>query len=72
MLAMVGAKVAPPTSATFNGLHVQLYPRVSWSPAWAQTFSDLRRHVTGGADACIGPQAVLAIDGKNVQLKVSP
>ena len=67
---MVGSEVAPPTSATFNGLHVKLYPRVSWAPAWAQTFSELRRHVTGGAAVRLGPQATLIIEGKNVQLKV--
>ena len=70
MLQSVGADVAPPTRATFNGLQVDLYPRVSWAPAFAQTFGELRQRVTGGAAVRLGPQAALVIEGKDVQLKV--
>jgi UDP-sugar pyrophosphorylase len=70
MLASVGAEVAPPTRATFNGLQVELYPRVSWAPAFAQTFADLKQRVTGGAAVRLGPKAALVIEGEHVQLKV--
>ena len=70
MLQSVGADVAPPTRATFNGIHVDLYPRVSWAPAWAQTFTELKERVPGGAAVRLGPQAALVIEGENVQLKV--
>ena len=31
-----------PESRTFNELDVQLWPRLSWSPSFAVTFSDLK------------------------------
>ena len=36
---MVGAEVAGPTPAEFNGLHVERWPLVSWSPSFAQARS---------------------------------
>ena len=33
---MVGAEVAGPTPAEFNGLQVERWPLVSWSPSFAQ------------------------------------
>ncbi len=36
MLRMVGAEVAGPTPAEFNGLAVERWPLVSWSPSFAQ------------------------------------
>ena len=41
-LQMLGADVAAPTKAVFNGLHVDLWPRVTWSPLFATTFDDLK------------------------------
>ena len=41
-LQLVGADVDGPVDATFNGLDVELYPRVSWTPLFALTFDDLR------------------------------
>ena len=41
-LQLVGADVEGPVDATFNGLDVELYPRVSWTPLFALTFDDLR------------------------------
>ena len=36
MLRAAGAQVADPMPATFNQLHVELWPCVSWTPAFAQ------------------------------------
>ncbi len=36
MLRAAGARVADPTPAAFNRLAVDLWPRVSWTPAFAQ------------------------------------
>ena len=33
---MVGAEVAGPTPAVYNGLEVEQWPLVSWSPSFAQ------------------------------------
>ena len=41
-LQSLGATVDGPESRTFNELDVQLWPRLSWSPLFAVTFSDLK------------------------------
>lgn len=41
-LRMLGADVANPEPRVFNDLEVELWPRVSWSPFFAVTFSDLK------------------------------
>ena len=38
---MLGASVEGPEQREFNGLSVELWPRVSWSPLFALTFADL-------------------------------
>ncbi len=40
-LRMAGARIEGPEPREFNGLSVDLWPRVSWSPSFALTFSDL-------------------------------
>lgn len=41
-LQMLGADVAGPDKVAFNGLHLELWPRITWSPLFALTFDDLR------------------------------
>lgn len=41
-LQMLGATIEGPESRSFNGLDVQLWPRVSWSPLFALTIADLQ------------------------------
>ncbi len=40
-LQQLGADVAGPTQREFNGLTVDLWPRVSWSPLFALTFEEV-------------------------------
>lgn len=40
-LKMVGATIEGPEPREFNGLSIDLWPRVSWSPFFALTFADL-------------------------------
>lgn len=40
-LRMAGATIEGPEQRGFNGLTVDLWPRVSWSPFFAITFADL-------------------------------
>ena len=40
-LQMLGASVEGPEQRELNGLPVELWPRVSWSPLFALTFADL-------------------------------
>lgn len=37
----MGAQIDGPEEREFNGLPVDLWPRVSWSPSFAMTFADL-------------------------------
>jgi len=41
-LQMLGVHVGGPRQATFNGLHLDFYPRVTWSPSFAMTVDDLK------------------------------
>ena len=38
---MLGAQIGGPQQREFNGLQVEMWPRVSWSPSFALTFADL-------------------------------
>ena len=40
-LQMLGAHIDGPEQREFNGLQVDLWPRVSWSPSFAICFADL-------------------------------
>lgn len=43
MLEHVGACIAGPSSASFNGLEdLEFWPRVVWPPAWAIGFDQLK------------------------------
>lgn len=44
---MLGADIMGPEKAEFNGLQVDLWPRLSWSPQWAMTFADLQVPAAG-------------------------
>ena len=39
---MLGADIPSPESVEFNGLQVDLWPRIAWSPLWALTFSHIQ------------------------------
>lgn len=53
---MLGAHVAAPTKVTFNGLRVDLWPRVTWSPLFALTFDDLK------VSWCCADPSILSLD----------
>ena len=38
---MLGAQIDGPEKSEFNGLDVDLWPRISWSPSFAICFADL-------------------------------
>ena len=41
-LQMLGAQIDGPEQREFNGLQVDLWPRISWSPSFAISFADLK------------------------------
>eukprot|EP00891_Asterochloris_glomerata_P001430 jgi/Astpho2/1430/e_gw1.00025.17.1_t len=66
--ALVGADVDGPVDATFNGLDVELYPRVSWTPLFALTFDDLRHRLPEPQDVHISRNAALVVEAAEVTL----
>lgn len=43
-LQQLGAQIGEPDRCTFNGLEVELWPRLSWSPLFALTLAQLKVH----------------------------
>ncbi|KAK9828897.1 hypothetical protein WJX72_002655 [[Myrmecia] bisecta] len=66
-LQMIGTTVEGPEPRTFNGLDVQFWPRVVWSPAFAATFADLKAKVNGPG-VRVGSNASLVIQGRQVEV----
>ena len=65
---MLGAQIGGPEQREFNGLQVEMWPRVSWSPAFALTFADLEvshhalcMSATPSCRSCHVPAASLAM-----------
>ena len=62
---MLGADVMGPEQRDFNGLRVDLWPRLSWSPRWALTFADIQVHGAGVQQLLLragcGPGRTMAI-----------
>ncbi|EIE22423.1 UDP-sugar pyrophosphorylase 1 [Coccomyxa subellipsoidea C-169] len=67
-LRMAGARIEGPEPREFNGLSVDLWPRVSWSPFFALTFSDLEAKIDA-ASVRLSKDAVLVINGAGVRIK---
>ena len=61
MLRMVGAEVAGPTPAEYNGLHVDRWPLVSWSPSFAQACSSQWRWRQSRAGSAMQSQHAPAV-----------
>lgn len=67
-LQILGAEVDGPSSRDFNGLTVDLWPRVSWSPHFAVTFADLKSKIHSES-VHISKDSTLVIRGSNVTIK---
>lgn len=68
MLAAIGAQIPSPKKAKFNGLDVDMWPRVSWSPLLAMGVEDLRQAVDASS-LSIGGDSVMVIDKGEVAMK---
>lgn len=68
-LQMLGVHVGGPRQATFNGLQLDLYPRVTWSPSFAMTVNDLKDRFPCPDQVHIGQDAMLYINHANVQVR---
>lgn len=61
-----GVQIADPIMDVFNGQEVEVWPRITWSPKWALTFSDAKRKVN---ERCsVSQRSTLVINTSNVIL----
>jgi hypothetical protein len=65
---LTGARLPPPQSLTFNSIPVAATPRVSWSPAWAATLTDVVTKVAPGS-VSLAAGAVLQLDGADITVE---
>lgn len=65
ILKMLGAEVGGPEKRTFNGIEVDVYPRVVWASSWARTLAEARQHV---GKVKISASSTLLLEG-NVHLE---
>ncbi|XP_074579912.1 UDP-sugar pyrophosphorylase-like [Curcuma longa] len=66
VLKKAGVLVADPIIDIFNGQEVEVWPRVTWSPKWASTFTDVIGKV--GKGCSISQRSTLVINGQNIVL----
>ncbi|KAL5559694.1 hypothetical protein UlMin_035905 [Ulmus minor] len=64
ILKKAGVKVADPVQAEFNGQEVEVWPRLTWKPKWALTFTDVKSKV--GGSCSISQRSTMAIKGRNI------
>ncbi|KAJ6837855.1 UDP-sugar pyrophosphorylase isoform X2 [Iris pallida] len=66
ILRKAGVQIADPVLDVFNGQEVEVWPRITWKPKWALTFSDVKKKVGDGCS--ISQRSTVAVKGQNVFL----
>eukprot|EP00898_Chlorokybus_atmophyticus_P004496 jgi/Chlat1/5047/Chrsp33S05056 len=69
ILAMAGASIDAPKKATYNGIEVEVYPRILLSPDFGITFKDIKSKVVGGSKVKVSQKSVLVIEGEDIYLE---
>ncbi|GAB2263577.1 hypothetical protein Droror1_Dr00025711 [Drosera rotundifolia] len=67
ILRKAGVIVDDPVPGVFNGQEVEIWPRITWRPKWALTFSDVQGKISGSCS--ISQQSTLVIKGSNIFLE---
>lgn len=67
ILRKAGVKVADPATAVFNGQEVEIWPRITWKPTWALTFSDVQKKVKGVCS--FSERSTMVLNGPNIYLQ---
>lgn len=62
-----GVQIPNPEVQVFNGQEVEVWPRITWKPKWALTFSDVKKKVSSGCS--ISQRSTMVIKGRNVLLE---
>lgn len=68
LLKKCGADIEGPTTATFNGVEVEVHPRVIWTPTFAATFGELRSKVNGSL-LKLTSNATLILEGDKCKIE---
>lgn len=66
-LRKAGVQIADPTIAVFNGQELEVWPRITWKPKWALTFSDVKRKVNKGCS--VSQRSTMVINGQDIYLE---
>ncbi|XP_072979799.1 UDP-sugar pyrophosphorylase isoform X1 [Typha angustifolia] len=66
ILRKAGVQIADPEIDVFNGQEVEVWPRITWSPRWAVSFSDVKNKVN--ENCSITQKSTMVINGRNVLL----
>ncbi|ONI34576.1 hypothetical protein PRUPE_1G488700 [Prunus persica] len=64
ILRKAGVQVADPEQQVFNGQEVEAWPRITWKPKCAITFTGIKSKVSGSCS--ISQRSTLVIKGRNV------
>ncbi|KAM1726590.1 hypothetical protein ACFX12_017342 [Malus domestica] len=64
ILRKAGIGVSDPEQQVINGQEVEVWPRITWKPKWAITFTDIKSKVSGSCS--ISQRSTLVIKGRNV------
>ncbi|KAF8411727.1 hypothetical protein HHK36_004285 [Tetracentron sinense] len=67
ILRKAGVQIDDPVLQVFNGQEVEVWPRITWEPKWAVTFSEMRRKV--GGNCSISQKSTMIIKGRHVFLE---
>ncbi|RVX15791.1 UDP-sugar pyrophosphorylase [Vitis vinifera] len=62
-----GVQIDDPVQEVFNGQEVEVWPRITWKPIWAVTFSEIKRKISGSCS--ISQRSTLVIKGCNIFLE---
>lgn len=62
--SQAGIQVSDPEQQVINGQEVEVWPRITWKPKWAITFTDIKSKVSGSCS--ISQRSTLVIKGRNV------
>lgn len=62
--SQAGIQVADPEQQVINGQEVEVWPRITWKPKWALTFTGIKSKVSGSCS--ISQRSTLVIKGRNV------
>ncbi|CAK9160369.1 unnamed protein product [Ilex paraguariensis] len=64
ILRKAGVKVDDPVKQVFNGQEVEVWPRITWKPKWAITFTEVKSKVSGSCS--VSQKSTMVIKGRNV------